>query len=53
MSLGVTKEQAAQALGRMGLEPSVRGECLSLEEFAQLSDILCILMNDKDYSNTL
>lgn len=53
MSLGVTKEQAAQALGRMGLEPSVRGERLSLEEFAQLSDILCILMNDKDYSNTL
>ena len=46
MSLGVTKEQAAQALGRMGLEPSVRGECLSLEEFAQLSDILYILMND-------
>lgn len=39
-ALGVTKEQTIQALQQMGLEPSVRGERLSLQEFAQLSDIL-------------
>lgn len=38
--LPVTKEQAAGALEKMGLPPAVRGEKLSLEEFAALSDIL-------------
>ena len=40
-SLPVTKEQAKEALEQMGLEPTIRGERLSLEEFARLSDILC------------
>lgn len=39
-SLPVTKEQAKEALERMGLAPTIRGERLSLEEFARLSDIL-------------
>lgn len=39
-SLPVTKEQAEQALTQMGLSASVRGEKLSLQEFATLSDIL-------------
>lgn len=39
-SLPVTKEQAAQALEQMGLSPTIRGERLSLREFAQLSDLL-------------
>ncbi len=34
------KEQAALALGSMGLDLAVRGEKLSLEEFARLSDEL-------------
>lgn len=38
--LPVTKEQAAQALEQMGLSPTIRGERLSLQEFAQLSDLL-------------
>ena len=38
--LPVTKEQAKEALERMGLAPTIRGERLSLEEFARLSDIL-------------
>ena len=38
--LPVTKEQAAEALERMGLSASVRGEKLSLQEFATLSNIL-------------
>ena len=39
-SLPVTKEQTKEALERMGLAPTIRGERLSLEEFARLSDIL-------------
>ncbi|MDD7404092.1 MAG: 16S rRNA (adenine(1518)-N(6)/adenine(1519)-N(6))-dimethyltransferase RsmA [Butyribacter sp.] len=38
--LPVTKEEAAAALGKMGLSPTIRGERLSLQEFAQLSDLL-------------
>ena len=40
VSLPVTKEQAKEALEQMGLAPTIRGERLSLEEFARLSDIL-------------
>ncbi len=39
-SLGITKEQAEEALAGMGLSPTVRGETLSLEQFAELSDRL-------------
>lgn len=39
-SLAVTKEQAAQALEQMGLSTTIRGEKLSLEQFAALSDLL-------------
>ena len=39
-SLPVTKEQAKEALEQMGLAPTIRGERLSLEEFARFSDIL-------------
>lgn len=38
--LKVTKEQAAEALEKMGLSPTVRGEALTLEQFAALSDLL-------------
>lgn len=38
--LPVTKEEAAAALEKMGLSPTIRGERLSLQEFAQLSDLL-------------
>ena len=36
----VTKEEAATALEQMGLSPTIRGERLSLQEFAALSDLL-------------
>lgn len=39
-NIKVTKEQVAEALEAMGLSPSVRGEALSLEQFARLSNIL-------------
>ena len=39
-SLGITKEEAEEALAGMGLSPTVRGETLSLEQFAELSDRL-------------
>ncbi|MBP3205112.1 MAG: 16S rRNA (adenine(1518)-N(6)/adenine(1519)-N(6))-dimethyltransferase RsmA [Lachnospiraceae bacterium] len=39
-NLQITKEQAAQALEQMGLSPTVRGEALTLMEFAELSDRL-------------
>ena len=38
--LNVSKEQAAEALAKMGLSATVRGEALTLEEFARLSDLL-------------
>lgn len=38
--IGVTKEQVVSALEQMGLSPTVRGEALTLTQFAQLSDIL-------------
>lgn len=39
--LQISKEKVVQALESMGLPASVRGEKLSLEEFARLSDLLC------------
>lgn len=38
--LPYSKEQVAAAIEKMGLSPSVRGETLSLEQFARLSDLL-------------
>jgi 16S rRNA (adenine1518-N6/adenine1519-N6)-dimethyltransferase len=35
-----TKEQIAAAIEKMGLPPAVRGEALSLAQFAELSDLL-------------
>ena len=38
--LGLTKEAILSALEEMGLPATIRGEALTLEQFAQLSDIL-------------
>lgn len=38
--LNVTKEAVLSALGNMGLSPSVRGEALTLEQFAALTESL-------------
>ena len=37
---GITKEKAGQALTEMGLADNIRGEALTLEQFALLSDLL-------------
>ena len=39
-SLGVTREQVVEALAQLSLPADVRGEALSLEQFAALSDLL-------------
>ena len=39
-NLNVTKEQVANVLEKMNLSPTIRGEALSLEQFAQLSNLL-------------
>ncbi|MBQ7067442.1 MAG: 16S rRNA (adenine(1518)-N(6)/adenine(1519)-N(6))-dimethyltransferase RsmA [Lachnospiraceae bacterium] len=39
-NLNVTKEQILEALEKMKLSPSIRGETLTLEQFAQLSNLL-------------
>ena len=36
----VTKEQVVEALEKLSLSPTIRGEALTLEQFAALSDIL-------------
>ncbi len=38
--LDFSKEQLESAIDKMGLSPTVRGETLTLEQFARLSDIL-------------
>ena len=38
--LSFTKDEVVEALKEMGLSETIRGEALSLEQFAQLSDIL-------------
>lgn len=38
--LKLGKEEVAQALAQMGLSATIRGEALTLEQFAQLSDLL-------------
>lgn len=40
--LAVTKDQVAEALEKMELSPTIRGEALSLEQFAQLSNLLTV-----------
>ena len=40
VNLSVTKEQVAKVLEKMGLSPTIRGEALSLEQFAELSNLL-------------
>lgn len=39
-TLHFSKEQVVDALDKMGLTPKIRGEALSLEQFARLSDLL-------------
>lgn len=39
-ALHISREQAAAALEKMGLPATVRGETLTLEQFAELSDLL-------------
>ena len=39
--LGISREKAAEALRRMGLDERLRGETLDLEGFAALSDRIC------------
>lgn len=39
-TLHFSKEQVVDALDKMGLSPKIRGESLSLEQFARLSDLL-------------
>ena len=39
--LCVSKERVKAALAQMGLPETIRGEALTLEQFAQLSDLLC------------
>ena len=39
-ALHFSKEQVVEALGKMELSPTIRGEALSLEQFARLSDLL-------------
>ena len=38
--ISVTKEQVVDALTQLNLSPTIRGEALSLEQFAHLSDLL-------------
>ena len=46
--LGVTREQAEEALTALGLDPRIRGERLGLAEFAALSDILWDMTHAND-----
>ncbi len=45
-SLNISKRDAEAAIVEMGLDKNVRGEALSLEQFAELSSILCGFKGD-------
>ena len=38
--MGITRDEVTKALEQMGLSPTIRGEALTLEQFADLSNIL-------------
>lgn len=38
--LGITKEQIQDAIAQMNLSPTIRGEALTLDQFAELSNLL-------------
>ncbi len=44
--LHYSKEQIAEAIEKMGLSPSIRGEALTLEQFAGLADTLLEIRNN-------
>ena len=44
--LDFTKEEIEEAILALGKGPSIRGEALTLAEFAQLSDLLGKYMHD-------
>ncbi len=45
--LNLKKEQTGKALEQLGLNPSIRGEALTLQQFGDLSNLLC----ESDYSS--
>ena len=40
--IGVTRNQVTDCLEKMGLDVNIRGEKLTLEQFAKISDLLCV-----------
>ena len=42
--INITRAQAAEALEALGFSPSIRGEALTLEEFAKLSNYLLVAL---------
>ena len=40
--IGVTRDQVTDCLEKLGLDVNIRGEKLTLEQFARLSDLLCV-----------
>lgn len=48
--LGITKEDIQEAIAKMNLSPTIRGEALTLEQFAELSNLLMEAPNiDRGY----
>ena len=45
--LSFSKEEIGEAIEKMGLSPSVRGEALTLEQFAKLADVLGESRNER------
>ena len=39
--LSISKDAVVEALRKMGLSESIRGEALTLAQFAELSDLMC------------
>ena len=39
-NLPLSREKVTEVLEQMGLSPTIRGEALTLEQFAKLSDLL-------------
>ncbi len=46
--LGITREMVVQALARMGLSPSVRGETMTLAQFAEFTNLCASSLREAD-----
>ena len=49
---GLTKEKIISLLEKVQIQPNIRGEALSIEEFGKIADVFCELVTSRETTNT-